>query len=176
MVSKDTLRKLKLVQDMALSLPIQPELFTSRLASATEQTPSSPRYSAFEANFASNKEFTGDVGPDWFTIRRSAVLSETNGLSLVKVEGTVLPAEEGCVVELELNAFHPLFYVLYGLLLAFYAFMVIKALDSNPLLLLAALLHASTIGVLPYLLMRWLLSRMKHYLEREFFFLTKKSA
>ncbi|AYA38038.1 hypothetical protein D3Y59_13905 [Hymenobacter oligotrophus] len=175
MISKDTLRKLKLVHDMVLSLPIEQEQFITRLASATEQRPSSPRYSAVEANYSFNREFTGNVGPDWFTIRRRARSFERNSLTLIKVEGAVLSAEDGCVVKLELNAFHPLFYALYGMLFIFYAFLVIQALDSKPTLLLVALLHASIFVVLPYLLMRRLLSKMKHYLEREFFFLTRQA-
>ncbi|OON70878.1 hypothetical protein [Hymenobacter sp. CRA2] len=169
------LRRLKIVQDTTLHLPIEKELFVARLAAVTEQGYSSPLFSAVHALRSSGKEFTGDVGPDYFTIRRKASFSNP-GLSAVTIRGTLLPADTGCAVELELDGFHLLYRMAYSLLALLYLFMLIYAVTSQPMLLAALLLHIAIIGVMPYISMRRSVSKMKHNIERELFFLTKTTA
>ena len=132
---------------------------------------------AFDIFSSSKNEFKGHVGFNDFRIRRRRRFFDTN-MNMAIATGTFKETNSGLVIDTEINGFNDFFILFYGLLIVFYGVFagMIAFSDQNteffvyPFLLI----HSLFMFLLPYLFMRSAVKRLKHDLEREFFYLTKR--
>ncbi|PJJ59249.1 hypothetical protein [Hymenobacter chitinivorans] len=177
---KDILTKLKLVDYFTTEVPIQQAEFVARFQNSVDEGDTGIFSGAFDMFSSSKNEYRGHVYSDGFKIKRKRKFFDAN-MSLAVAEGRFTQQEQNVVIATEINGFSGLMIPFFGFILVFYAIFLIGFLFSasrNGSQTFVALpfifLHASFMLGIPYFIMRRGVSKMKHELEREFYYMTKK--
>ena len=173
---KNFLKKLKLLKYFQTELNIQKQEFISRLKQVVDEGETGPL-----AELSSSKnEYKGYVDNRGFKIKRRRKLLDVN-MNLAMAEGTYHQSGDKLIIKTEINGFHGMMIPFYIIAILFYCifigiFLVVEDMEANmPLFFFPFILvHAIFMLGAPYLIMRRSTVRLKHELEREFYFLTKK--
>ncbi len=173
---KDFLKRLKLIDNMTITLPISKLIFVNRLSEITDEGGTGAMSDTFDVFSSSKNEFKGQVNFDGFKIKRRRRFFDTN-MNFAVANGTFVENNEQLTIETEINGFNNFLIVFYVLLIGFYLFLffiVSMSGDSTDFIVIPfLLLHGTLMFVMPYLMMRRGVERLKYELEREFFYLTK---
>lgn len=175
----DFLKKLKLLEHQSIDIEIQKAEFISKLKQQVD-VGSLGIFSDTADLFSSSKnQYKGEVGAEGFKIKRKRKFFDLNW-NIAVASGRYRQENERLIIETEINGFNGVMIPFYLILLVFYTVFFITSLwsiqDGNGagLFLPFILFHALFMFGIPFLIMRRSVSRMKHELEREFFYLTKK--
>ena len=177
---KEFLKKIKLIDHLTTELEIQKNEFVSILKRHVDEERKGMFAHTFEAFHSSENDYRGQVSNDGFQIRKRVKLfSSPPNMAVAK--GTFRQKDAMLIIETEVNGFSKLFIPIYIYALVFYSFFIISDLmrsttnsEGELLNLTFLVLHALLFFLIPYFLMRRSTKIMKHELEREFFFLSKK--
>lgn len=122
--------------------------------------------------------YKGKVGFDNFKIRRKSEFFDTN-MNLSVAQGTYKQKENMLIIETEINGFNKMMIPFYIIVLVFYSifissFIFLDNSEFDTLFFIPFIpIHAAFMFGIPYIMMRRSTRRMKHELEREFYYLTK---
>lgn len=176
---KDFLKKLKLVDYLVTELEISQHDFVNRLKANVDEGSTGMFFNSFEAFSSSKNEFKGQVGLNDFKIRRRRRFFDMN-MNLAVASGTYEQSDSLLIISTEINGFSGMMIPFYVLLVVFYSIFVILFLTADDIdgnmdffALPFFIIHATFMFGGPYLMMRRSVSKMKHELEREFYYLTK---
>lgn len=177
---KDFLKKIKLIEYLTIELDIQKNEFISTLKESVDEGSTGFMSDSFDVFSSSKNEYKGHVGFENFKIKRRKRFFDTY-VNLAVAKGTYRQKENTLIIDTEISGFNGMMIPFYIFILIFYSIFVIAFLfadnieGASPVLtLLFILIHASFMFGLPYFIMRRSMKRMKHELEREFFYMTKK--
>ena len=131
--------------------------------------------------FSSSKtEYKGHVGFDNFKIKRKRKFFDMN-MNFAVAQGTYKQKENILIIEAEINGFSGMMIPFYVFGIIFYSIFIVTFILAENIggggmafVLPFILLHATLMFGLPYFVMRRSTYRMKHELEREFYYMTKK--
>ncbi|MBK3515964.1 hypothetical protein [Carboxylicivirga marina] len=175
----DLLKKLKLLAFLKTELEISKHDFISRLRTTVDEGETGMFAEAFDAFSSSKNEYKGHVGFDGFKIKRRRRFFDMN-MNLAIAKGSYIQHGDKLLIDTEINGFRGMMIPFYiGLIIVyaiiFIAFLSVDNIEGNMdyMAIPFIIIHAVFMGGIPYLMMRRSVSRMKHELEREFFFLTK---
>ena len=173
------LRKIKLIDDMTITLPISKVEFVRRLHDITDAGGVGGVFDVFDVYFSSKKEYKGTVNLNNFVLTRKKRFFDP-GVSLAVANGTFTENNGQVTIETAVNGFHPIFIALYVFFGIFYSIaIVVLIIGINqegfvPIPFISGLLLQCTfMGGMPYFIMRKSVTRFKYELEREFYYLTK---
>jgi len=176
---KNFLRKIKLIDNFSTQIVIQKSEFMKKLKEHVDEGDIGFFSNTFDVFSSSKNEYRGHVGFDNFKIKRRKKFFDMN-MNLSVAEGTYRQNGDNLIIEGEINGFSGAMIPFYVVVLIFYLIFIVGFFmtDSMPLLMMFVvvpflLIHASFMLGMPYLMMRRSVKRMKHELEREFYFLTK---
>ena len=176
---KQFIRSLELIEDFSTEIKIEKIVFLERFKSSVDEG-NTDIFSDISDIFSSNKnQFKGHVGLDNFKIKRRRRFFDID-LNFAVAEGTYRQQGESLIIEAEINGFKYFMIPFYFLALAFYAIFFVVFISADDVTGLTAILvfplivvHAGLVLGIPYLMMIRSVMRMKHELEREFYFMTK---
>jgi len=176
---KEFLKKINLVDHFTIELNISKNEFFAALKEQVDEGSTSMMSVAFDVFSSGKNEYKGHVGFDDFKIRRRRRFFDTN-MNFALATGTFRQKENTLIIETEINGFSGIMIPFYIFLIIFYAvFIVSFSYDFNTdenapgFVLPFILIHAVFMFGLPYFIMRRSTRRMKHELEREFYFITR---
>ena len=176
---KDFLKKLKLVDYLVTELEISQHDFVNRLSASVDEGSVGMFFNSFEAFSSSKNEFKGHVGLYDFKIRRRRRFFDMN-MNLAVASGTFEQRGNFLRINTEINGFMGMIVPFYVLLIVFYSVFVILFLTADDvegnmdfIALPFIIIHAAFMFGVPYFMMRRSVSKMKHELDREFYYLTK---
>ena len=167
-----------MIDYLKTELEIDKDHFVNKLRASVDQGSTGLFGDPFEAFFFTKNEFKGYVGPDNFKIKRRSKLFDPN-VSLAIASGTYKQMDKHLVIEAEINGFTGMMIPFYGFLVVFYSMFLVGFVigdvgaDAETFAVPFMFIHAMFMFGIPYVMMRRSVSRMKHDLEREFFYLTK---
>ena len=177
---KSFLKKLKLIRHLQTELDIQKHEFIRRLKQIVDEGENGSLSETFDSFSSSKNEYKGYVDNRGFKIKRRRKLLDVN-MNLAMAEGTYHQSGDKLIIKTEINGFHGMMIPFYIIAILFYCifigiFLVVEDMEANmPLFFFPFILvHAIFMLGAPYLIMRRSTVRLKHELEREFYFLTKK--
>lgn len=173
---EEFLKKVKLIDEMEITLPIGRTEFASRLREVTDEGSVGLLSSPFEVFSSSKKEFKGDVTNGSFKIKRRQRIFDATASTAI-AEGTFSERNDSLVIRTQVNGFSNAYLVLYGALVLFFVFVIVVFLQAGikdatiaiPIILIQSVIMLG----LPYFMMRRSVKRLKYDLEREFFYFTK---
>ena len=176
---KQFLRTLKLIDDFSTTIRMERHAFYSRFKSSVDEGHTGAFSGTFDIFSRSKNEFKGHVALDSFKIKRKKTLFDMN-TNLAVAQGTYRQDGESLIIEAEINGFTGMPVPFYVFVLIFYVIFMssfiffddmsgVKAAFIFPFIIL----HATFMLGIPYLVMRRSVSRLKHELEREFYYMTK---
>ena len=164
---------------MTTEIEIQKNDFVSKFKQNVDEESTGLFSSFFEAFSSSINEYKGQVGYDGFKIKRKRKFIDTN-MNIAVASGTYRQNSEKLIIETEINGFSKKMIPFYLFILIFYSILIGTFLKTDsigrgvgfpsPFMVI----HAAFMFYLPYLMMRRSTKRMRHELEREFYYMTKK--
>jgi len=176
---KAFLKKLKLVDHLTTELEIQKNEFVIKFQKQVEQA-NIGLFSDYVDIFSSNKKaYKGQVSMYHFKIKRKQKLFDQT-INTAIAQGNFEQSGSTLIIETEINGFRNGLIPYYIFLTIFYPLFIsgffFSAIEDGSILFFFVpfiLLHATIMFGGPYFMMRRSIKRMKHNLEREFFYLTK---
>jgi len=176
---KEFLKKLKLIQHLTFEIDIQRSDFVTKLRNSVDEEEIGTFSDPFEAFSSSKNEYKGQVETHKFKIKRRKKFFDMN-MNFAVAEGTYKQQDENLRFEIEINGFIKMMIAFYIIVTLFYilfigAFFMVDVEDDFPVVILPfILLHGAMMFGMPYYMMRRSASKMKHEIEREFFFIAKR--
>ncbi len=176
---KEFLKKLKLIQYLTFEIDIQRSDFVKKLRNIVDEEEISILSDPFEAFSRSKNEYKGQVGDHKFKIKRRKKFFDMN-MNFAVAEGTYQQQDENLLFEIEINGFIKMMIAFYVIVTLFYilfigAFFTVDVdEDFSVIMLPFIILHGAMMFGMPYYLMRRSASKMRHEIEREFFFIAKR--
>jgi hypothetical protein len=168
---KEFFRKIGLVEQIKIELPVQRAEFISELKVHVDE----PRTELFEVFSNSRNDYKGKVEGDTFDIKKRRRLFDSR-LSFARAIGRITAREDGIVIEVELIGYSVLIIPFFVFLFAIYGFAIISVLFRGveflwtiPLIVI----HAAFMIGIPYVVMRKSITRIHHNIERDFFFMIR---
>jgi hypothetical protein len=174
------LRKLKVIEDITIELPISKSDFINKFRANVEYSNLSfSPFEGFEAFTSSKFEYKGNCNEQGFEIKKRRKLFDTN-YSFARAKGTFKESFDKLIITTEINAFRKKMYFFLGFILLFDFFIISTAVfaKSNELALFLVpfiLIHASLMIGIPYFIMRRSVKRMNFDLERDFHYWVTKN-
>lgn len=174
---KEFLKKIKLLDHLKIELEIQKSDFVNRLKGIVKEGSVGIMTDGFDAFSSSKKEYKGEVNSRGFKLKRRKKFFDFNK-NIAVAKGTYLQKDNVLVITAEINGFHKMMIPFYIFILLFYSVFAFGFLSNGlfieqPIMPPFILLHGAFMFGLPYFFMRRSTSRLKHELEREFYFITK---
>ena len=176
---KRFLRKIKLITDFSTNVHIQKHEFVRKFKQHVDEKSVGLFSDAFDIFSSSKNEYKGRVEIDGFKIKRKRKLFDT-GLNLSVAQGSYKQEGETLTIEAEINGFSGAMIPFYLFAIVFYSVFIALLLtgdhEESPIsfLLPFVLFHAAFMFGIPYYMMRSSVEKMKHDLEREFYYMTKE--
>lgn len=179
---KDFLRSIQLIQDLRIELEISQNDFVNKLRNEVEESELGLFSDFFDVFSSNKKEYKGMVSYESFRIKRKRKFFDNRASNAI-ASGRFENRENRLIIHAEINGFHNGMIFFYIIITVFYLFFLstfigFSQADSGfsffglPFILIHALLMYS----IPYFVMRRASKRLKHNLEREFYYLTKQSS
>ena len=176
---KEFLRKLRLIDYLQTELEIQKNDFINKLREHVDEGGTGIFSDTFDVFSSSKNEYKGEVNYNGFKIKRRRKFFDMN-MNMAVANGTYYEKDNKLIIDTEINGFHGMmipFYifciVIYGVFIV--GFLLADKIGGNvtgfafPFIIF----HAAFMMGIPYFIMRRSTKRLKHELEREFFYLTK---
>ncbi len=177
---KEFLKKIKLIEHLTTDIEIQKNEFVSKLKQHVDQGSTGMFSDTFDFFSSSENEYKGQVGYEGFKIKRRRKIFDMN-MNLAVASGTYRQNNEKLIIETEINGFNGMMIPFYVFAILFYsifigAFFMTDNFEGNGagFALPFIFIHAAFMFGIPYFIMRRSTKRMKHELEREFYYMTKK--
>ena len=177
---KEFLEKIRLIEHLTTEVEIQKSEFVATLERNVDKGGLDFFSDAFDVFSSSKNEYKGHVGPAGFKIKKRRRLFDMH-MSLAVASGSYRQRDEKLVIETEINGFSGIMIPFYLFAILFYSIFIVAFIftdgikgDTSWFALPFILLHAAFMFGIPYFIMRRSAKRMKHDLEREFYYLTKK--
>lgn len=176
---KQFLERIGLVDYLTTELEMTKNDFVSRLSKHVDKGSTSAFADSFDVFSSSKNEYKGYVGYDDFKIKRRRKFFDSAS-SLAVAQGTYRQMNDKLVIQTKINGFSKMFIPLFILFAIFYVGIIIAILvsgnsDESPPFFMVPfiLLHGVFMLLIPYFVMKRGVKRLKHELEREFYFMTK---
>ncbi len=176
---KDFLKQLKLIDYLNTELEIDKHDFINRLKANVDEGDTGMFSEAFDVFSYSKNEYKGHVGLDEFKIKRRRKFFDMN-MNLAIAKGIYKQQDNNLIIYTEINGFTGMMIPFYVFLIVFYLIFIIGFSTSENVGgnmdffgLPFIIIHAAFMFGIPYFMMRRSVSRMKHELEREFYYMTK---
>lgn len=176
---KELLKKLKLIDHLQINLEIQKNDFVHKLSEQVDEGSTSFFSDVFDIFSSSKKEYKGIVDANRFKIKRKKKFFDVN-MNMAVANGTYTQKENKLIITTEINGFTNMmipFYIfcvlIYGAI--FIGFLFAGNTEGSAFSVFPFItIHAAFMMGIPYFMMRKSTKSLKHELEREFFFLTRK--
>ncbi|WPO79053.1 hypothetical protein [Flavobacterium sp. KACC 22761] len=176
----DFLRKLQLIKDITIQLPISKIDFIQKFRNHVDQ--SDLGFSPFEVFESSRNEYKGNISNNIFELKKRRKLFDTN-YSFAKVIGQFSENSNHLNINAEIRGFRKRMLFLVGMLLLFYSIFIIASFftpsgDSGPgayFFLPFILFHMSLMLGIPYFIIRRSVKRMIYDLERDLHYWATKN-
>jgi len=172
---KRFLKRIKLIQHLTTELNVQKNAFIVAFRQHVDEGNTSS-WSSLDFLTSSKNVYKGQVGFDGFKIKRRAQLFDAN-TNFAVAKGTYRQIGQNLVINTEIYGVSRWMIFYYIIILLFYSVFIVLIFyveDSDfKFTLPIILVHASFMFGLSYFLMRKSISRMKHDLERELYYVTK---
>lgn len=178
---EERLRKLKVIDDVEITLPMMKSDFINKLKNSTEEGSTSSFFPLFEAFSGGDKLFKGSINGDNFKVRKHIRLyDKSRGGAIAK--GKVTQDGDNIKISATINGFRKamiFYYVFITLLYLFVLGSFIFSIEFEgiqiPIFVLPlVLIHALLMYMIPLYVMRKSVKNFKHDLEKDFFYFTKK--
>ena len=176
---KELLKKLKLIDYLQTELLSQKNDFVNKLRSNVDPGSTGIFSDSFEAFSSSKNEYKGEVGINGFRIKRRRKLFDMN-MNFAVANGTYTQKDDKLIIDTEINGFHGMMIPFYIFCVVIYGVFIVGFLSADEIEGNASefafpfiIIHAAFMMGMPYFIMRRSTKRLKHELEREFFYLTK---
>ncbi|MBT30094.1 MAG: hypothetical protein CMO01_10580 [Thalassobius sp.] len=167
--------KLKLIDFLQTELEIPQSTFANRLKETVDEGNSS-----FLDMFSSKKEYRGYVNSDGFKIKPKRKFFDSN-ISMAQASGVFIQKDKLLFINTEINGFNNLMIPYYIFCIIIYTSIVFAILSAEKIngnaqefVFPFILFHSLFMLGMPYIMMRKSITKLKHELEREFFYLTKE--
>jgi len=177
---KRFLEKIKLIEHLTTELEIQKNEFINNFRNYVDKGDIGYLSGVFDIFSSSKNEFKGQVGYDNFKIKKRRKFFDMD-MNLAIAKGTYRQKGNNLIIETEINGFSGMMIPFYILLIIFYSifvfgfFMADNNNDSDQFFFVPFIfIHAFFMFGIPYFIMRRSTKKMKHELEREFYYMTKK--
>ena len=176
---KEFLKKIKLIEYLTTELEIQKNEFVTNFKEHVDEGSTGFLSETFDMFSSSKNEYKGHVGFENFKIKRRRRFFDMN-MNLAVAKGTYRQKENILVIETEINGFSGMMIPFYIFALIFYSIFIVTFSFADNIegngagfVLPFIIVHATFMFGIPYYMMRRSATRMKHKLEREFFYMTK---
>lgn len=170
------LEKIGLIDHLTTKLKVKKQDFASALYYSVDIGSTSLLAGAFDAFSSSAHSYRGIVTPDSFSIRRKKRFFDMNG-SYAKAEGHFYQEGDLLIIDSKITGFYQAYLPFFIIALIFYAVFIGVFLftgDHSSYFILPFLaFHACLMLGIPLFIMVKSVKRLKHELERDFYFLTK---
>lgn len=172
------LKKIKLIDTLTIDLPISRNDFVNKMDTIVEEGSTRLFSNPFEVFSSSKKDFKGTVNYEGFKIKKRKKLFD-RGFNVAIAEGTYTVQNEKLLIETEINGFNTFGIPFYILISIVYAIFLVSFISTMPSEFLSSVLpifiiHGIIMLLVPYFMMKRSVAQLKHELERELYFLTKK--
>jgi hypothetical protein len=176
-IMKNYLRQFGLIDTLRIELPISKAEFVGILKKNIDT-----HTNFFEAFSSSKNIYKGSVNASGFELKRRKRPFDTK-YHAATAKGSFTQLGDTLRIDIEINGFSTAMMVFYLLGLLIYSFFIVFILfvnnspgvDEIPGFILPfILLHAALMFTIPYFVLKRGVKRMKHNLEREIYFMTKK--
>lgn len=174
----DFLRKIHLVKDISIQLPVSKTEFIQKFRKHVDQFDFS--FVPFEVFQSSKNEYKGYISNNNFALRKIRKLFDTN-YSFAKVTGEFSEKDNLLNINAEINGFRTRLFFIFGIALMFYSIFIFVAIflpgdNAAPFFVLPfLLLHMSLMFGIPYLVIKRSVKRMIYDLERDFHYWVTKN-
>ncbi|PTX12245.1 hypothetical protein C8N40_11443 [Pontibacter mucosus] len=174
---KDFFRKIKLVDNLTTEIEIQRNEFVARLKENVDEGSTSLFSDMFDVFSSSSNEYKGTIRMEYFKLRRRRRFFDMN-MNVAVAKGTFTQKEKILIVDTEINGFSGMMIPFYMFAIIFYlifisTFLFAENIEGASFAFPFLVIHAAFMFGLPYFVMRRSVDRMKHELEREFYYMTK---
>lgn len=176
---KEFLIKIKLIEYLTTEVEIQKSEFITTFKRHVDEGSTGLLSDTFDIFSSSKNEYKGHVGFDGFKIKRRKRLFDMT-MNLAAASGSYKQKNEKLIIETEINGFSKMMIPFYLFAIVFYSlfigmFFMVDNIDGNTVgfALPFFFIHAAFMFGIPYFMMRRSTKRMKHELEREFYYMTK---
>ena len=175
---KEFLKKIKVVDNLTTKIEIQKKDFVPKFRAHVDEGSTSVFSGMFEVFSSSKNDFKGQVGFDYFEIRRKQRMFQSKMGSAI-ASGTYRQEGQHLVIETEINGFSKMMIPFYVFLIVVYPIFIFGFFQDgfkgdNTFALPFIIFHALFMFSIPYIGMRLSTKRMKRDLEREFYFIARK--
>lgn len=176
---KEFLKKLKLIDYLQTELIIQKNDFVNKLQKHVDESSTSIFSDTFDVFSSSKNEYKGEVNFNGFKIKRRRKLFDMN-MNVAVAKGTYSQKGDKLIIDTEINGFHGMMIPFYIFCIIIYGVFIVGFLSADEIggdvpgfAVPFIFVHAAFMMGIPYFIMRRSTKRLKHELEREFFYLTK---
>lgn len=177
---KEFLKKIKLIEHFTTDIEIQKNEFIPKFKQNVDEGSTGLFSETFDVFSSSKNEYKGQVGYDKFKIKRRRKFFDMN-MNFAVATGTYSQNNEKLIIETEVNGFSGMMIPFYLFAFVFYSIFIgaIFMADNSEgnsagFALPFIFIHAAFMFGIPYFIMKRSTKRMKHELEREFYYMTKK--
>ncbi len=176
---KRFLERLKLIEYLTTELEIQKNEFVKNFKNHVDERNIDFFFGAFDAFSSSKNEFIGHVDYDHFKIKRRRRFFDMN-INFAIAKGNYRQKGERLIIKTEINGFIGMMIPFYIILILFYSISILVIfmsdnMNSNEAIFASFIFfHAIIMFGIPYFVMRRSTQRLKHELERELYYMTKK--
>jgi hypothetical protein len=173
---KTFLERIKLVDHLTTEVPLERREFVEKLKANVDPGDTGTLFVFPEIFSKSKNEYKGSVTYDDFKIRRKKKIFEFNSM-LAVATGQLRQTDKGVIVDAEINGFHSVYILFAALAAMVYVGFIVMLITQRVgwYLLPLIVLHAAFMLGIPYMMIRRGVSRMKYDLERDLFYLTRRS-
>lgn len=178
-VMKELLNRLKLIDYLTTEIEIQKSEFVTRFKENVDEGSTGIMSDTLDVFSSSKNEYKGFVGDDNFKIKRRRRFFDLN-MNLAVAKGVYRQKDNILIIDTEINGFSGMMIPFYIFVALFYtifitAFIFADNIEGNgaEFAIPFIIIHAAFMFGIPYFIMRRSTSRMKHELEREFYYMTK---
>lgn len=174
----DFLKKIHLVKDISIQLPVSKMEFIQKFRNHVDQSDLS--FVPFEVFQSSKNEYKGYISNNYFELRKRRKFFDTN-YSFAKVRATFNEDNNQININAEINGFRKRMLFFLGIAIVFYSIFLFASLflgsDSTvPFFILPFLLfHMSLMLGIPYFVIRRSVKRMIYDLERDLHYWVTKN-
>lgn len=175
---KQFLKKIKLIEEFTTEVEMTKSAFVTKFRQNVDEASIGIFADSFDVFSSSKNEYKGDVAFDGFKIkRRRRFFGANNNLAIAT--GTYVQNNEILVINTEINGFSKKMIPFYAFIIVFYcifisSFFTLDDPDKSKIALPFICFHALFMFGLPYFMMMRSTKSLKHDLERDFYFFTKK--
>ncbi|PUU70579.1 hypothetical protein DBB36_08070 [Flavobacterium sp. WLB] len=169
------LRKINLVKDITIELPVSKIDFTEKFRNNVDEYDLG--FVPFEAFQSSKNEYKGNIDGSAFELKKRRRLFDTN-YSFAEVTGSLIERNEKLIIDAEILGFKKRMIIIFAFIVLFYLIFIagmISVGDDTFIFLPFLLIHMSIMLGIPYFIIRRSVNRMAYDLERDFHYWVTKN-